>query len=76
MIKQSARRRTTVLQDMSAPTAVVRNLLQRLLSVWVVVPLCCALPAVKEAAFHFSLLLFLSHIRELTRELRFFFWWT
>lgn len=51
---------------MSAPTAAVRNLLQRFLSVWVVVPLCYTFPAVKEAAFHFSLLvLFLSHVIEL-----------
>lgn len=37
--------------------------------------LCCAFPPVKEAAFHFSLLvLVLSHLRELKRKLRFFCW--
>ena len=60
---------------MSAPTAVVRSVLQGLLSVCVVIPLCCAFPPVKEAAFHFSLLVpILSHLRELKGELRFFFW--
>lgn len=74
-MKQSARGRTTVFQDMSAPTAMVRSLLQGFLPVCVVIPLCCAFPPVKEAAFHLSLLvLIVSHLRELKGKLRFFFW--
>lgn len=62
-------------QDMSAPTAVVRSLVQGLLSVCVVISLHCAFPPVKEAAFHFSLLvLVLSHLRELKQKLCFFYW--